>query len=545
MKEGLPFRRFVTSFHSLQLPHRFTDCLVIGSGAAGLQAALEATRSCRVTLLAKESLEKSNTALAQGGIAASLSSSDSPEKHLKDTLQAGAGLADEEVGRFIIEMGPGAIHDLEEMGANFDRHGEEIALTREGGHTEARVVHARGDSTGRELSSVLGRAVKRCDGIRILEETFVVDLIDSQGRCSGAIVLSGRTGQLEIIWSKVTVLATGGAGRIWRETTNPAVATGDGLAIAFRAGAVLRDLEFVQFHPTTLYLAGAARALISEAVRGEGAYLRDKSGDRFMTAVHPDAELAPRDVVSRTIVERMLDTGDTRVFLDLSHLDPDRVRRRFPGITAHLAAFDIDITSDPIPVRPSAHYMVGGVSVDLDGRTSVPGLFACGEVASTGFHGANRLGSNSLLEALVLGRRAGVAAALEAKGQADDFRVREIESKVENDREVSIDLEDVENSLRSLMWMSAGVRRDGEGLETARESLAMWAPYVLGSDLRSRRGFELQNRLTAALLITEMALRRDESRGVHYRTDCPARDDARWARHQQVHRTPDGAPSFA
>jgi L-aspartate oxidase len=349
---------------------------------------------------------------------------------------------------------------------------------------------------------------------------------------------------MEVIWAKATVLATGGAGRIWRETTNPDVATGDGLALALRAGAVLRDLEFMQFHPTTLYLAGAARALITEAVRGEGAYLRDRDGVRFMPDVHPQAELAPRDVVSLAIVDRMARSGATRVFLDLSHLDPARIRKRFPGITSLLRAFDMDITKDPIPVRPSAHYMVGGIRVDMEGRTSLPGLFACGEVASTGLHGANRLGSNSILEAAVLGLRVGQAAGEEARTLPLDYRVPEVDSSIENRHGVSIDIEDVENSLRSLMWRLVGVRRDGKDLQLAHESLAFWARYVLGNDLGGRRGYELQNRLTVSLLVTEMALRREESRGVHFRADHPDRDDAAWSHHQEACLGPDGTPTI-
>ena len=545
MNPPASFRRFLTSFQSLELPHRFTDCLVIGAGAAGLRAAIAAAKTGSVTLVAKSSLEASNSFHAQGGIAVPLAASDSPENHIADTLDAGAGLAHEEVVREIIEAARDTLSDLQEMGADFDRTGESIALAREGGHSQARVAHAQGDATGKEIVAALVKEVRTCQEIRILQETFSVDLVVAKGRCSGALVMVGEKGEMEIVWSKVTILATGGAGRIWRETTNPAVATGDGLALAFRAGAVLRDLEFVQFHPTTLYLAGAARALISEAVRGEGAHLRDRLGTRFMEKIHKDAELAPRDVVSRAILDRMQESGDTRVYLDLSHLDADRVRKRFPGITALLSAFDMDVTRDLIPVRPSAHYMAGGARVDLDGRTTVPGLYACGEVASTGFHGANRLGSNSLLEALVLGRRVGEKAAKEAQDRSGEFRVVEIGTCLAKEREFSIDVEDVENSLRSLMWRSAGVRRNREGLETARESLAFWARYVLGSDLATRRGFELQNRLSVALLVTEMALRRDESRGVHFRTDSPERDDARWGRHQETRRADDGTPTFS
>jgi L-aspartate oxidase len=537
-------RRYITSFRSRDLPHRFTDCLVIGSGVAGLRAALEVAKLGTVTLVTKGGLSDSNSAWAQGGVAAVMGEEDSPEKHIKDTLQAGAGLSHEDVCRTVIEAGPAMIRDLQSFGTRFDREEGALALTREGGHSEKRVVHAGGDATGREIVKALRAAIVASPEIRVLESSFVIDLIDTEGRCSGALLLRQQTSEMEVIWAKATVLATGGAGRIWRETTNPDVATGDGLALGLRAGAVLRDLEFMQFHPTTLYLAGAARALITEAVRGEGAYLRDRDGVRFMPDVHPQAELAPRDVVSLAIVDRMARSGATRVFLDLSHLDPSRIRKRFPGITSLLRAFDMDITKDPIPVRPSAHYMVGGIRVDTAGRTSLPGLFACGEVASSGLHGANRLGSNSILEAAVLGVRVGQVAGEEARTLPLDYRVPEIDSSIENRHGVSIDIEDVENSLRSLMWRLVGVRRDGKDLEQAHQSLAFWARYVLGNDLRGRRGYELQNRLTVSLLVTEMALRREESRGVHFRADYPDRDDAAWPRHQEAHLGPDGTPTI-
>jgi L-aspartate oxidase len=334
-----------------------------------------------------------------------------------------------------------------------------------------------------------------------------------------------------MIWAKQTILATGGAGQLYRETTNPEVATGDGMALAYRAGAELRDLEFVQFHPTVLYIAGGSRHLISEATRGEGAWLVDRHGRRFMPDYDARGELAPRDVVSLAIVSQMEKTRHPNVYLDMTHIDPDRVRSRFPGIAGVCAEFGLDITKDRIPVRPGAHYMMGGVTVDLEGRTTLPGLWAAGEVTSSGLHGANRLASNSLLEALVYGAYAGEGASAAAREIQDSFRVPEVENpKVETASE-PLNMADIRNSLKSLMWRDAGVRREAENLTDALESIDHWSRYVLVRQFADPTGWELQNMLCVARLMIEAALQRTESRGAHMRTDFPTLDEEHWRKH--------------
>ena len=343
----------------------------------------------------------------------------------------------------------------------------------------------------------------------------------------------GRT----FVWAKQTILCTGGAGQVYRETTNPEVATGDGLAIAYRAGAELRDMEFMQFHPTVLYIAGGSRSLITEAMRGEGAHLIDASGRRFMPDYDERAELAPRDVVSRAIVEQMEKTRQPSVFLSLSHLDADHVRKRFPGIARTCAEFGIDIATDPIPVRPGAHYMIGGVTVDHDGRTTLPGLWAAGEVTSSGLHGANRLASNSLLEGLVYGAHAGAGASAAALEEADTYRAIPLTNAPTEPHAEPLDLVDIRNSLRSLMWRSAGVKSTGPQLADAAETIRRWCRYVLSRQLADPAGWELQNMLTVASLMVSSDLAREESRGVHLRVDFPERDDAHWRRHIPVVRS--------
>ena len=405
--------RYLIPFDSSSLPHRFTDVLVIGSGAAGLRAAIAASRHADVTVITKDELKESNTDRAQGGIAAAFAPDDSVEQHIADTLAVGCGLCDRPAVDFVVGQGPDHIRELATWGARFDLEHGRFDLAREGGHAHPRVVHAQGDATGAEVQRVLTRRLKQTPNIRQIEHTFAIDLLTLDNTCLGAVTWSHARG-ITLIWAKTVILATGGAGRVYRETTNPRIATGDGLAIAHRAGCELRDLEFVQFHPTTLYVAGAARVLISEAVRGEGGILRNKLGERFMSKYSPMKELAPRDLVSRAILTEMQHTGDTNVYLDVTHVDPARLAVRFPFIKEMCSLFDINISEDLIPVCPSAHYLIGGVATDLTGRTTVDRLHACGEVACTGLHGANRLGSNSLLEGLVLGRSTGDAAGADA-----------------------------------------------------------------------------------------------------------------------------------
>ena len=367
--------------------------------------------------------------------------------------------------------------------------------------------------------------------VEMWENHFTLDLLTHQGQCRGAIVAGER--QQVIVWAKQTILCTGGAGQIYRESTNPPVATGDGHAIALRAGAELRDMEFVQFHPTVLYIAGSSRSLITEAMRGEGARLVDRGGRRFMEDYDDRLELAPRDVVSQSIVNQMELTNHPCVYLDLSHLDSGRVLERFPGIAKACGKFGIDITSDPIPVRPGAHYMIGGVTVDKDGRTTLPGLWAAGEVTSTGLHGANRLASNSLLEGLVYGAHAGQGASAAAKELPDSYQALPL-SNAPFPEEASaepLDLEDIRNSLKSLTWRAAGVRRHETQLREALETIGQWQKYVLARQFSDAKGWELQNMLTVAEVVVDAALRRLESRGVHLRTDHPGVDDDNWRRH--------------
>ncbi|HTM52985.1 MAG TPA: L-aspartate oxidase [Pirellulales bacterium] len=527
MIERVP--RYLVPFHPKRVPHRFTDVLIIGGGLAGLRAALAVPEAQSVLVVTKSNLRQSNSSYAQGGIASVLDPEDRFEDHISDTLVAGCGLCDREVVEMVVREAPERIGELIEWGTLFDQQAGSLALGREGGHSHHRIVHALGDATGKEvMRAVIDRALSR-PNVETWENAFTLDLLTGDGRCQGALVWDAVHGMV-LVWSKQTILCTGGAGQVYRETTNPEVATGDGLAIAYRAGAELRDMEFMQFHPTVLYIAGSSRSLITEAMRGEGARLVDRNGNRFMEAFDPRGELAPRDVVSRAIVTQMERTRHPCVYLDLSHLDPAAVRARFPGIASTCAEFGIDITRDWIPVRPGAHYMIGGVTVDNTGRTTLSGLWAAGECTSSGLHGANRLASNSLLEGLVFGAHAGARAAVEAAAIEDSYRAVPLANARQEEGVETLDLADIRNSLKSLVWHSAGVRRDRDGLLEAAETIDHWCGYVLPRQFDDVSGWELQNMLTVAQLIIDAALQREETRGVHFRTDFPAQDDARWLR---------------
>jgi len=525
-------RRYLVQFDARRTPHYFTDILIIGGGLAGLRAALEIPQSLEVLVVTKDQVEQSNSSYAQGGIAGVLDPEDRFEDHIADTLRAGDGLCDREVVEAVVREAPHELQKLIDWGTHFDVENGRLALTLEGGHSHRRVVHALGDATGQEVMRVIIGKARSAANITLWENTFTLDLLTDEGRCVGAVVHQQGRGLL-MVWARQTILASGGAGHLYRETTNPPVATGDGMAAAWRAGAALRDMEFMQFHPTVLYVAGSSRYLITEAVRGEGAYLRDKNGVRFMPEVDPRAELAPRDVVARAIVRRMEQTRHPNVYLDLSHLDPERVRKRFPGIDQVCRSFDLDITRDRIPVRPGAHYMIGGVTVDLQGRTSLPGLWAAGEVTSSGLHGANRLASNSLLEGLVYGAWCGRGAAAAAEDTPRTWTARPMRSQFTPESGM-LDIADLRNSLQSLLGRKVGIIRDRAGLEEAMQDVDYWCRYVLDHEFRDQRGWELQNLLTVARLLTWAALQREESRGVHYRSDYPQRDDARWQRHLTV-----------
>jgi L-aspartate oxidase len=519
-------KRYLVRFGPKQTTHVFTDLLVIGGGIAGLRAALAAPPRLAVLVITKDRVQQSNSAYAQGGIAAVRSPEDRFEDHIEDTLTAGAGLCDRGVVEMVVREAPGQIDDLIAFGTRFD---ETPGI--EGGHSHHRILHALGDATGFEIMRAIIERVRQTPNITVWDGTFTIDLMTQEGACVGALV--DRPGQgKQLIWAKQVVLASGGAGMVYRETTNPPVATGDGMAAAYRAGAELRDMEFMQFHPTVLYVAGSSRYLISEAIRGAGAYLRDKNGVRFMPEEDPRAELATRDVVAQAIVRRMERTQHPNVYLDLSHLDPREVRQHFPGIDKVCREFGLDITRDPIPVRPGAHYMVGGVTADDHGRTTLPGLWAAGEVTSSGLHGANRLASNSLLEGLVYGAACGRGAGEAAARMPDAFVVPPVEGKFEPDADLPpLDVADLTSSLRSLMVRNMGIVRDRAGLLEAERTVAFWCRYVLRREFDTRAGWELQNMLTVARLMIWSALQRTESRGVHFRSDHPSRDDAHWLRH--------------
>ncbi|HVT29283.1 MAG TPA: FAD-binding protein, partial [Lacipirellulaceae bacterium] len=374
--------RYLVPFHPKRIPHHFADVLIIGGGIAGLRAAMEIDPRLSLLVITKDTMEQSNSAYAQGGIASVIDPDDNFASHVEDTLIAGANLCDREVVEMVVSEAPRHIRELIAWGTRFDTENGELLLGREGGHSHRRIVHALGDATGFEVMRAIIARVRSQHGGQLWTNTFTIDLLTHEGRCRGALVWNAHHGRT-FIWAKQTILCTGGAGQIFRETTNPEVATGDGHALAYRAGAELRDMEFMQFHPTVLYIAGGSRSLITEAMRGEGARLIDSTGRRFMPDYDERAELAPRDVVSQAIVDQMEKTRQPSVFLDLSHLDAERVHRRFPGIARTCAEFGIEIATDPIPVRPGAHYMIGGVTVDQVGRTTVPGLWAAGEVTSS------------------------------------------------------------------------------------------------------------------------------------------------------------------
>ncbi|MCP4365549.1 MAG: L-aspartate oxidase [Planctomycetes bacterium] len=522
--------RYLASFDTTPLPHITTDVLVIGSGVAGLIAAVVASRQGRVLIVSKNKLSESNTMYAQGGIAAVLAQNDSFESHIRDTLDAGQGLCKPEVVEEVVKEGPRGVEELMNLGTCFDRENGKLALTVEGGHSRPRIIHGKGDSTGMVIGEALLSFIKKCPNIDTLEHYFAIDLLTADGTCCGAVAWHRHRGKT-VIWAKEIILATGGCGQVYRETTNSEVATGDGIAMAYRAGATVRDLEFMQFHPTTLYIAGAARSLATEALRGEGATLINKEGERFMPKYHPKAELAPRDVVSRCIAHEMQTTGYTHVYLDIRHIPKDRVKTRFPRIWSICASFHIDISKEALPVRPSAHYMIGGVKVDEKGRTDIKRLYACGETASTGLHGANRLGSNSLLECLVYGHKVGNEIAAALKENKHGIKTHHLQVNVKARRQRELNLGDIRYALKSLTWRDVGLERNGQHLRDAIGEIEHWSEYIMDKEFHSPYGWELQNMLLLSKLIAQSARERKETRGVHYRSDFPDRNDDLWKRH--------------
>lgn len=518
--------------------------LVIGSGITGLTIALELAEGGRaVRLVCKGPLSEGNTRYAQGGMAVALSSEDSPRSHLEDTLVAGAGLCEEAAVRVLTEEAPARYRDLVARGVDWDQEGGSVALTLEGAHRHRRVVHAKGDATGSEIERALVAQVRAHAGIAVDENAFVVDLRVAGDRCVGAWIAHGDG--LEAAEAAAVVLAAGGCGRVYQHTTNPAVATGDGVAMAHRAGAAIRDVEFIQFHPTALYLPGKPTFLISEAVRGEGAILRNMAGEAFMADVHPMLDLAPRDVVARAIARQMAADGTDHVWLDLSHLAPELVAHRFPTISRVCAENGICLPLDRIPVAPAAHYFCGGVATDLEGRTTLAGLYAAGEVAWTGVHGANRLASNSLLECVVFGHR--LAAAILAVADPADQRPGRVTESHGSDwwREApdgppaeAVNWESLREELPRFVWESAGLMRDEDRLSRAVPQLESWLAAIEPVHLATRadrRLGELRNMLTVSWLIAKAARWRQESRGCHFRLDHPEAIDP-WKKHLTLSR---------
>ena len=506
-----------------------TDFLIIGSGVAGLSAAIEAAHVGKVLVLTKDRLTESASEYAQGGVAVALSDDDQVNLHEQDTLQAGAGLCDPRAVKSLTEEGPDRIQKLIEWGAEFDTDGGNLTFGLEGAHSVRRILHANGDSTGREIASTLFRKAQSIDNISFQSFSSVVDLLVEDGEVCGAIAWNEHDRELVPVYARAVLLATGGIGGVYRETTNPDVATGDGVAMAYRAGALIANIEMVQFHPTALFLEGVPRFLLSEALRGEGAVLRNANMQRFMSRYHESEELAPRDIVSRSIIKELERLRRGPVYLDLTHLDSGLIRKKFPRIYRTCLLYGVDLELQPVPVHPAAHYAMGGVFTRGDSSTSIPRLFAAGETACNGVHGANRLASNSLLEGLVFGAVAG-----ESMRPLVDSRQRK--PPVRKPQAVSALPGNAIANLRYLAWKYAGIVRSGPSLREGLEQLDLLSVlFEKGLSRNSRHGFETDNMYQVIRLITRCALAREESRGGHYRTDFPAMQD-KYRKHSRIKR---------
>jgi len=518
--------RYTIDFDLEHIEREKTDVVVIGAGIAGLYTALQISHLAQVTLISKKGLDESNTRWAQGGIAAVTLKSDSPALHRQDTLVAGAGLCSTEAVEVLVHEGPDRLKELIAYGTQFDRDEKgRYELTQEGAHSQRRILHAQGDATGAEIVRALSERVWENPRIRVLENHFAIDVITHEDECVGVLVLDPEE-RVFFLQSNATVLATGGAGQLYRYTTNPDVATADGIAMAYRAGADIKDVEFIQFHPTALYYPGAPRFLISEAVRGEGAVLRNINGERFMEKYHPQKELAPRDIVARAIVSEMEETNSTHVYLDITHESEELIKHRFPTIYKECLHYGLDMVTDWIPVSPACHYIMGGVKTDLHGETSTKRLFACGEVSCTGVHGANRLASNSLSEAVVFGNRISrKIAELRPVGELPllSFQDESRTAKGNGTKAQRV-------KLQKLMLRHVGLKRTEKTLQKALDEMEKMTRYFQ-LQYQERESFEFLNLLTAATLTTRAALLREESRGGHFRTDFPKKDDLIWRKH--------------
>ena len=499
-----------------------TDFLIIGCGIAGLRAAMELSKHGRVLIVTKDKSFESSSSYAQGGIAVVIADDDSTQYHLEDTLNAGAGLCRKKAVAVLVKDGQAQVQQLIDWGVRFDRDNGKYLMGLEGAHSRRRILHFK-DSTGSEIVRILRKKALENRKIKKLHKQFVIDLTIEGAVCTGATVLDEDSGRVYRISAKAVIITTGGAGQLYHRTSNPSGATGDGMAVAYRAGAVLSDMEFVQFHPTAFALPGAPSFLITEALRGEGAVLRDLKRKRFMQKYHPLAELAPRDELSRAIIRETNKRGSAYVFLDATRMNPLLLRERFPATYNSCMQYNIDITKDMIPVSPAAHFMIGGIETDTNGATSIAGLYAAGEVACTGVHGANRLASNSLLEGLVFGARTGIAAAEYAgsahshKGDAKGIIVNR---KNKNSSLSTARINGTCEKLRMVMWNNAGIIRTGKSLEDARKTLEALSMEISGHGI-TRRELELVNMLNTGKLIVSSAIKRQESVGAHYREDFP------------------------
>lgn len=518
--------RYLISFNTKDIPVERYDAVIIGSGIAGVYTALQIDKRVKVAVITKETLNISNSVLAQGGIAVSLDKDDSPEYHFKDTLYAGAGLCNEETVWALVSEAAENIDILCRYGVNFDRaENHQLALSREAAHSKNRIIHT-GDATGKEVCDTLIHALLKHDNVKIYERFFAVDIITKDKKCIGLLSYSEDSGELKLFLSDVVICASGGYGQLYNYTTNPPVTTGDGAALAYRAGCKLMDLEFIQFHPTVLYHRDNRSFLISEAVRGEGAILVNSKGERFMSKYHSMQELAPRDVVSRAIFQEIRRTGSTHAFLDISQKDSEYVKNRFPTIYKTCIKYGIDITKDKIPVAPAEHYCMGGIMTDAYGKTEIDGFYACGEAACNGIHGANRLASNSLLEGLVFGRRIAVEVSNRVLRKTNHEVYNPEQLKViKMGREPLENVGELKTRLRKLMTSNVGIIRNEEKLQEAMEQVIEMKKQILGKVYTTMEQWEFVNMLTLSELVIKSALMRTESRGAHFRTDYPNTDD--------------------
>jgi L-aspartate oxidase len=521
--------------------HNYSDCIIIGSGIAGLSTAIRLSRKCRIRVIAKSSISESTTLYAQGGIAAALKTPDFWKNHYQDTITAGQGLCDRKAVKILTRNAPKMIDDLISIGVNFDTSKGEISFTTEGGHSFPRVLHAGGDATGEELEKKLVSYSESLRNLNFLPGYFALDILVYKNYCAGIIAMDIKTGNIEIFPAPYVVIATGGIGQIYALSTNPPISTGDGIAMAYRAGACIKDIEFIQFHPTVFKTKDCRLFLMTEAIRGEGAYLKDCNGNRFMIGKHPKSELAPRDIVVKEIIKVMEECGTDHVYLDARHIPESLLKRRFPNITLKLKENGLNLKKDLIKVSPAEHYINGGIKTGYNGETNIQGLYSCGESAATGAHGANRLASNSLIEGAVYGWKIyeDIEKKLNQKNKKTEGEVNESISKILKETKTKSPGPDntIDNiailisELKKIMTEKVGIPRDKEGLKEAEKSVNLYINSLNLNNIKDKETLEFVNMLTVASLIIKSASLRKESRGTHQRKDFPKKDDINWKKH--------------